>query len=510
MKKTQKEDDRTKLILHFNVEKTIVVRTPKEYCNVDYYLRTILCSQIWGIEEVKEDKEVIFKRTHNELEFDKSLVPDYIENNESKEIISYLEFINRKFPLKQVDPDNFETDNAYNEDQMTKKIKMIIDCRDKNQPGFPFNKQLEDMRKKIRVDEKIVQELGLESEPKNIDYKFLVDKLDDLKFDYNSENADLHNYRVLFRYAYHSTVLSFFNLIINLTKIKRRFAIIFHFFDMTLSSIQEFIFEFNSFCSGKHPKFNGTNAPQQFFDGENGKNTKDLRFREDETTKKIENVGIFVRNPKNKDKENLIWETLVLPGEVDDDLRGNIEELYDEGKEEDNTLPKISLGLNEISTAIYEKLSEYTVLGLVDDSSIFKKTHKHGKLITIDPYDYETQHIIFDTDLDKYPDKIDLIDIANCERMSLAKCINKYVVNVDPKKAITDMNYFFSKIEVCETNRQNEIKALTLKEFPYVPNNENFNLQKAIQNLSCDTYLEMTIFPLLQRVIFFNIRDLFI
>lgn len=501
-KKAQKEDDRTKLILHFNVEKTIQIRTPKEYHNVEFLLKSIICSQIWGVEEVK-DEEKIFKKTHTELEFDKTNIPD------NENLINYLDFLNKKYSLRSVkDSETFEVDQAYNEEQMTKKVKAIIENRDKASPAFTFNKQLEDMKKKLRVDEKVTHELGLKIENKPIDYQLLIDKADDIKFDFNSENAIQNNFRALFKNAYHSTIISFFNLIITLTKNKRRFVVIFHFFDMNIEQIEEFIFEFNCFCEGKHPKFNGQNGTQaQFFDGENNKNFKDFRIKDyDSYSKSAENIGIFIRNTKNIDRENLIWESIIFPEQdIDDDLRDNIEEFL-EGEEDGNNkvnndlTQKVAKGYSKILTTMYEKLTDFSSLGFVDDSSLYLKSGKNGKLIIVDPYDYETQHIVFDSELDKYPNKVDIVDIATGKKLDNFHCLNKFLVNVDPRKAITDLNYFVNKIEFCENNRRNELQALRLKEFPLVNKPFDFDIEKEIKKISCDTYLEMTIFSLLQRV----------
>lgn len=495
-KKNQKEDDRTKLILHFNVDKTILVRTHKEFYNVEYWLKSILCSQIWGKEEDIQGEKT-FKRVHNDLEFEKSNIPD------NGELINYLDYLNKKYKLRDIDPENQDVDKAINEDLWNKKVKAIIDVRDKNNPGFPFNKQLEDMKKKIRVDEKITQDYALKIETRNIDYKILTEKNDDIKFDFNSENAIKNNFRALFKNAYHSTIISFFNLITTLSKNKRRFVIIFHFFDMPLSCIEEFIFEFNAFCNGNHPKYNGDNGTQVlYFDGKNSKNFKDFRIKEyDSYSKSAENAAIFVRNARNPDKENLIWENLNFEQEIDEDLRDNIEECFEGGDEENNVLDKkIVKGYNQILTTMYEKLVDYSSLALIDDASLYNKTKKNGKLIIIDPYDYETQHILFDSDLENDLEKVDFIDIATGKKLDNQKCLNKFLVNVDPRKAITDFNYFVSKVDFCEKNRENELKVLKMKEFPYIPDFADFDLKKEIHELSCDTYLEMSIFSLLQRV----------
>lgn len=64
---------------------------------------------------------------------------------------------------------------------------------------------------------------------------------------------------------------------IYLKKSKKEFAIVFRTFGKDLENV---IYEFNSFCNGEHPCFNGKNGvPLVKFDGT--KNTKDMRIKDD-------------------------------------------------------------------------------------------------------------------------------------------------------------------------------------------------------------------------------------
>jgi hypothetical protein len=148
-----------------------------------------------------------------------------------------------------------------------------------------------------------------------------------------------------------------------------------------------------------------------------------------------------------------------------------------------------------------EKLAQHCCFALCDDYEFFESTNRtQGKLMLVDPYDYETQQIFFDCDIHKYPETIQVIDIANKRKLDLNYCMNKFIVNVDPKKAITDPNYFISKIELCEFNRINEIKSIGVREIPLHPIASDFNLEKEIKKIPSDKYIEMTIFPLLNTV----------
>jgi hypothetical protein len=178
-------------------------------------------------------------------------------------------------------------------------------------------------------------------------------------------------------------------------------------------------------------------------------------------------------------------------------MREDIDEFY----EGNNIHARICKGYNNIFLTENEKLSQYCTLVILDDNNFYKKNgNKHGKLMLIDPYDYETLQIFFDSDLDKYPDKIDVVDVATKKKLSFEYCIDKYLVNVEPRKVIMDKNYFLNKIEMCENNRIIEIKSIGAKQFPIQPLTDNFDFQQEIRKLSSDKYLEMTMFPLLHTV----------
>ena len=179
-------------------------------------------------------------------------------------------------------------------------------------------------------------------------------------------------------------------------------------------------------------------------------------------------------------------------------MREEIEEYY-----EANNIPaRISKGYNNIYLTQVEKLSQYCTLIIQDDYHFFKKhrdSGNNGKLLLIDPFDYDTLQIFFDSDLDRVKDKIDVIDVVNKTKLRYEYCIDKYIVNVDPRKAI-EKNYLLNKIDLCETNRINEIKAIGTNEFPIIPKSHNFNIEKEIKKIRSDKYLEMTVFPLLTTV----------
>ncbi len=157
------------------------------------------------------------------------------------------------------------------------------------------------MRKKLRVDEKIQQEYGLKIDTRKLDEKILLEK-DELKFD-ELDDDKISKFRKIFKNAYHKIILTFFNTVILLKKQHYDYNIIFRFYGHSDEDIKEFIYEFNNFCDGKHPRYCGNHGDLKRFDGSKG--NKDLRI----FFERCENLGIIFRN-EDENLDTFILETL--------------------------------------------------------------------------------------------------------------------------------------------------------------------------------------------------------
>jgi hypothetical protein len=156
-------------------------------------------------------------------------------------------------------------------------------------------------------------------------------------------------------------------------------------------------------------------------------------------------------------------------------------------------------GRNNMYLSLQEKLTQYLSFIMIDDS-----THSNSKLMLIDPYDYETLQIFFDADLDKMHNKIQVVDVVNKKTLDFDYCNNKFIINVESRRAITEPNYFMARIELCESNRIKELEAIgvSLDKSQLI----NIDFDKEVRRIPTDLYLEMTILPLLHSVIYFNPR----
>ena len=467
----------------------------------------MLSELIWGKEDKNQNGEQIFKVIHKELEYNKSKVePD---------LINFNEYLNNKYKLMtdseyQKIEQKEKTLEEINREIELNRLKELFEITEPNHPGAKFRRFFEDMRKKLSLDAKIKRvyfpesnsstesdnkEISEVNNYKNIDLNQIInDKT--IKFNQLDENAqDTEKYQYIFNNAYHRIILSFFTMMISLKKLKQDFIIIFRFFGSDESSINEFLFEYNNFIDGKHPRFSGEYGYSQFkLDVQ--KEKKEYKI----DTKTQEFISVWYRGG-NENEERAFFETMQQPNfnEIED-IREAIEEYYQDENNQGNVQPCV--GYKDIYLTFMEKISQNCTFCILDDYSYYiHNNNKHGKLFLIDPYDVDTLQIFFDIELDKYPEKIDVIDIVTEKQLSQEYYMNKYVVNVEPYQAVIDINYFSKKIEESIHNRKSELIKMQTKDIPLIPKDIQLNFKNEMNKLPGDIYLEMTVLPLLQNAI---------
>ena len=149
-----------------------------------------------------------------------------------------------------------------------------------------------------------------------------------------------------------------------------------------------------------------------------------------------------------------------------------------------------------------EKLTQNCSFVMLDDYSYYRQNgNKYGKLLLVDPYDVETLQIFFDTDTDEYPEKIEVIDVVTKKKLERSYVLNKFLVNVEPYRAILDINYFNNKIEECVNNRKSELLKMQGKETPLISLSKEFDYNKEIKKMPGGLYLQMTVMPLLHNAL---------
>ena len=80
----------------------------------------------------------------------------------------------------------------------------------------------------------------------------------------------------------------------------------------------------------------------------------------------------------------------------------------------------------------------------------------------MDDSETEVQQIFFDDSISDNPNcnTVDIRDLITGETIPYKKAINKYIVKVEPDKAILDVDYFIKKLEECERRRTEELENL--------------------------------------------------
>ena len=376
------------------------------------------------------------------------------------------------------------------------------------------------MRKKLGLDAKIKKDYFPENEPpseekkenqenkeskesnennsiqKKIDPNSIFEEKATKKFTFLGDDIPpKEKFKYIFNNSYHRIIISFFTMIITLKKLKYDFVIVFRFFGSDDSSIEEFFYEFNNFCDGNHPRFSGEYGYEKFkFDVE--KDKKDYKI----DTHTQEFISVSYRGAKEKD-EKCFFDTMQQPNFQEiEDLREAIEEYYTDSNNQGSIQP--CNGYKDIYLTFMDKITQNSSFCVLDDYSYYMHNgKKHGKLFLIDPYDPDTLQIFFDVDLHKFPKKIDVVDVVTYKKLSKEYYLNKYVVNVEPYKAIVDINYFLKKIEECIHNRKSELLKMQSKYVPIIPKDQFLNFNEEMNNLPGDVYLEMTVLPLLQNAL---------
>ena len=289
-------------------------------------------------------------------------------------------------------------------------------------------------------------------------------------------------------------------MLINLKKIKQDFAIVFRFFGHDESDIEELVYEYNCFCDCLHPRYCGDYGYNKIkFDVE--KDKKDFRI----DTKTQEFISVSYRGD-TEDEEKFVLNSMKHPSNEDlmNNEKINLEEFYSRENSQNNIKPEINTGYKDAYLSFMGKLTQNCTFCILDDYNYYKKhENKHGKILLVDPYDIDTLQIFFDVDLHKNPDKIDIINVVTKKSIPLDECLNKFVVNVEPYRAIIDINYFNHKIEECVNNRKEEIIIMQGKQILQPMEDENLNayMQEELKKIPGDLYLKMTVLPLLHNAL---------
>ena len=202
------------------------------------------------------------------------------EGENDDNIVAYQDFLDTRYPRQKLE------DGSYDPATEETRSKLQAQFARPGGPGAKFKNQLEKMLKALTLPKGAREELGIgEDGIMHIEDDDEEDKggnedeedLDPAKV---AEQARLKAERkmnaTLFGEGKYYLIPSFYRLMMYMKKQKREFAVVFNTFGSELDNV---VYEFNKFCSGEHPAFNGRNGASLVkFDG--SKHQKDLRIRD--------------------------------------------------------------------------------------------------------------------------------------------------------------------------------------------------------------------------------------
>lgn len=179
---------------------------------------------------------------------------------------------------------------------------------------------------------------------------------------------------ILFGEGKYYIIPSFFRLMMYMKKQKREFAVVFNTFGNELENV---VYEYNKFCLGEHPCFNGRNGSSLVkFDG--SKNQKDYRIRDPSQRVAMYRTGDGINETiqvmgKHERVTGTDYGHINMIDESDETFL--IRDYLDQFQTNLETLKKFG------SMAVHEDYSSWEASG---------RTNSRAKLLLIDQADYNT------------------------------------------------------------------------------------------------------------------------
>ncbi|CAG9326290.1 unnamed protein product [Blepharisma stoltei] len=457
-----------RLILHMDMNNTVIMKDEANGYSLDFTLSKILASECWG-NIVEKEGAKIWKLNFNQLSF---LRPD-------PALVSYDEFADMQYPQKtpEEEPDPARR-QVLNKENKISYCKLISEFTLPGKPGYKFKSLFDKMQRCLSIPKPICDDYGLiptdEEEKKEEDTEEKKIVITD------EEDRDI--IKQLFYGGKWLLIPSFYRMIQELKKSKREFSIVFRTFGSELSNV---IDEFNLFCKGNHPLFNGKHGtPRLRFDGKS--KSRDMIIED-------YNKGYISRNPGSED--------ILVLGTLNRHPNSEDPEEYHAGAM-DEGIVSIYRDFPSIQVAIQERLHRTASMAISDDFDYWYQNGKqseYGKLLLIDQTDYSTLQIFFDDNIGvDYGRIVDVRDVVTGEPIPYKKAINKFIFRVDPYRAIVEADYFYKSILGCEENWNEDIRKTEAGEVDEDKGVvEEISEWDKLQQAPTEEYLSRVILPVL-------------
>ena len=366
-----------------------------------------------------------------------SMLANLPEGEASDEVISYQDYLEQCYP---------RGDDGQRSDEANQNIAALQAAFAKpGSPGSKFKNQQEKLLKTLGLPKGAKEELGISGEDGTLKVEESEQEEEKKKDGDGEESEDLDPKAkaeleakkfekkmnaILFGEGKYFMVPSFFRTLMYLKKQKKEFSVIFRSFGTELDPV---IWEYNKFCSGEHPCFNGrNNTPLVKLDG--SKNSKDMRISQ------ACQKAVFYRFGDN------INESTMVTG--NNPRKATIHEVNQIEEDDDTTIVRDHL---DIFQTMLETFKKYGSMSMSEDYPAWDaagRTNSRAKLLLVDQADYNTQHIFFDDNADEGDDCIvDVRDVITGEKVDQGKYMDMYVVKAQPHRAILESDYFIKMIE---------------------------------------------------------------
>mmetsp|Transcript_27129 Transcript_27129/g.48682 ORF Transcript_27129/g.48682 Transcript_27129/m.48682 type:complete len:499 (-) Transcript_27129:35-1531(-) len=450
-----------RLVVHFDVNGTVIMQDTVKGETLEFTLSHVIATQAWGTVQEKESGNVW------RLAYDSITL-----NRPNPDFKSYKEFARLCYPEKtpEEEPDENRREAINTENEVSYK-QMLIDFTKYGKPGYKFKNLFDKMTRCLSIPKLICEEFGFSEEAKNEDGPEEV-------------KTGSEPLQKLFKDGKVFLLPSFFRFVMGLRKAKREFAVVFRSFGTDLHDV---VYEFNRFCEGSHPCYNGKNGcPLVRFDRSKG--SKDMRI--DET-----NTGYVTRLTKSMSDVTFVRGTFHRHPE------GESPEVFHSGPIDEGSV-RVYREAHNIYVAFHEILQHTASIAISDDWKFWSAndfSDDSGKLLLVDQTDYGTQHIFFDDNVrEDASNIIDVRDVVTGDSLPFKRIANKYIFRVDPYKAIIETDYFLKALDICEQNRTVEIERVEAGLPPEPEESEPEPTEwELLHSAPTEEYLGKVILPLL-------------
>ena len=452
------------LVLHFDLNKTILTIDPYDNIpNTEYFVWDIIARMAWG-EVIFKDNESTHQDSSQKTDQDyreatwvaksQTLSQNWPEDG----LISYRNYLDKWFVYKP--PTNDEEMDILTHTVLKERNELLVNFF-KNE-GKIFKCYHDKVLRKLKLPENSTIKGNISNRLREI-----------------YENKRFY------------TIPAFFRTLIYLRKIKRNFSIMFRTHGRELPYAIE---EFNNFCEGNHPAFNGEAGTHLVTFNGTKAGSKDYRINSRQT-------GMYFRFGRELSDVNLILNSIER---YRCDNHDQLLEYYG-GQIEEGTITHHKDSIEDNYALVMNILRKHGSAAISDDHWAYTKSNldpDFGKLFWIDQYDYSVQHIFFDDcAISETISNIDVRDLSTNLKILEKKYRNKYVVRANIYEAIIDPDYFIKMINIWEENRDNEIERLQLG----ILSNDEDEIKKsenewdALMKLPNEEYILKTVAPLLYQ-----------